>query len=410
MAGENLTSLANVLTKRFEKRMEVFAFEDDHFVGSVKNDTNFGAKDTRISLRYGDPQGGSASYGTARTNRSGTSNAGFELTRVKDYHTCELDSETLAAGKGAENTVLDAMDGQMDGAMRMIRRSLEIGAWGNGRGVRGTISSTVTGTTMTLATADLAKVVNFEVGMKIQFADPAVTLVAGTTTGLRDSGEVLTITAMADDGSMTVSPSLTTIAGLAANDEIIREGDAGAMISGLAAWLPLTAPTSTLFFGQNRALHTERLGGVRWAGNGAPKIETLSRANVRLARNNPGGKRVAYVNFEDFADIIIALGAKAIVEPMKSNKGEIGFESLKIYTPRGMLPLVGSINCPKGEFYILQLDTWVLKSLGKLPHYADDDGLKVRRDDTTSDSVFWTLRYWAQLGCFAPGWNLHGTF
>lgn len=407
MAGENLTTLSNVLTKRFDKRMEVFAFEEDPFLAQVKNDTNFGANDLRISLRYGDPQGGSASYTKARTNRTGTSNAGFTLTRIHDYHTCELDSETLAAGKGAENTVMDAMDGQMDGAFRMIRRSLEIGCFGNGRGVRGTINSTVTGTTLTLA--DPSKVVNFEVGMKIVFADPAVTL-DGTTTGLRGSGTALTINNIADDGSMTVSANLSTISSLAANDEIIREGDQGLMITGLAGWLPLTAPGSTSFFGQDRSKHTERLGGVRWTGNGAPKIETLSRANVRLARNNPSGKRTAYVNFEDYADIIIALGAKAIVEPMTSSKAQFGFESLKLYTPRGVLTVMGSINVPKGEFYILQMDTWVLKSLGKLPHYAEEDGLKVRRDDTTSDSVFWTLRYWAQLGCYAPGWNLHGTF
>lgn len=409
MAGENLTSVAKVLTSRFEKRMEVFVYEDDAFVSQVKNDTNFGANDTRISLRYGDPQGGSANYQKARSNRTGTANVGFVLTRVKDYHTCELDSETLAAGKGAENTVLDVMDGQMDGAMRMIKRSFQIGVWGNGRGVRGTINATVAGTTLTLA--DPTKIVNFEVGMKIYFADPAATiaqLVSGA--GLRDSGEALTITAIAEDGSMTVSANLNTIAGLTAADEIIREGDAGVMISGLAAWLPLTAPSSALFFGVDRTAHTERLGGVRYTGGGAPKLETLARANVRVARNNPNGKRTAFVNYEDYADIVISLGTKAIVEPMKSSKGEWGFESIKIATPRGFLPLVGSIDCPKGEFYILQLDTWVIKSLGKLPHYAEDDGQRVRRDDTASDSIFWTLRYWAQLGCHAPGWNLHGTF
>jgi hypothetical protein len=400
MAGENLTTLSNVLTRRYDKRMEVFAYEDDPFLSEVKVDTNFGANDMRISLRYGDPQGGSIDYQLARTNRSGTSNAGFVLTRAHDYHTCELDAETLAAGKGAENIIKDAMDGQMEGAMRMIKRSLEVGVWGSGSGKRGTINATVTGTTMTLAVP--SDIVNFEVGGKYYFRDPAG--------GLRDSGEEVTVTAIADDGAMTVTPNLNTISGLAENDEIIREGDYNAHIKGLAAWLPLTAPSATTFFGQDRSLHTERLGGVRYTGSGAPKIETLSRALVRLARNNPGGKRTAYVNYEDFGDMIISLGAKAIVEPMKSSKGEFGFESLKLYTPRGALPVMGSINCPKGEFYILQNDTWVLKSLGKLPHYADEDGLKVRRDDTTSDSVFWTLRYWAQLGCYAPGWNLHGTF
>lgn len=399
MAAESLTTLSNVLTRRYEKRMEIMAVEEDPFLSSIKNDTAFGANDCAISIGYGDPQGGSITYATSRTNRTGSSNERFILTRAVDYHTCELTAEALAAGKGAENTVMDAMDRAMEGGMRMIRRSLEIGVYGGGTGRRGNINATVSGTTLTLAVP--SESVNFQKGMTIYFAAP-------NGGGLRDSGETMTISSISDDGSMVVSANLNTISGLTAGDEIIRAGDYNAHIKGLAAWLPLTAPTSTTFFGVDRSQHTEWLGGVRYASTGAPKLETLSRANVRLARNNPSGKRTAFVNFEDYADIIIALGAKAIVEPMKSSRGEFGFESLKLYTPRGMLTVVGSVNVPKGDFYILQLDTWVLKSLGKCPHIVGEDGLKVRRDDTTADSVFWQLRYWAQLGCFAPGWNLHG--
>ena len=50
MAAESLTTLSNVLTRRYEKRMEIMAVEEDPFLSSIKNDTNFGANDCAISI------------------------------------------------------------------------------------------------------------------------------------------------------------------------------------------------------------------------------------------------------------------------------------------------------------------------------------------------------------------------
>lgn len=401
-ANESLTTLSNVLKTKYENRLEIMAVEDDPFLAMIKKDTNFGGSGNRISLRYGSPQGGSITYATARSNRTGSSDAAFTLTRAKDYHVCGMDAEALFAGKGEEHTVINAMDGAMEGGMKMIKRSLEVGVYGDGVGTRAKINATVTGTTLTIT--DPTQIVNFEVGMKIQFVEPA-------TPALRDSGEAVTISTIdRDAGSMVVTPSLTTIASLAENDLIIREGDFNAHIKGLAAWLPLTAPGATAFFGQDRSTDPVRLGGVRWAATGDPKVETLMKANIRLSREGGKDKRIALVNIEDYGDMVVGLGAKAIMEPQKDSTGKFGFESVKLPTPRGFLPVMGSLNVPQGEFYILQPDTWVLKSLKKCPHIVEDDGLSVRRDDTTADAVFWVLRYYAQLGCYAPGYNLHGQF
>lgn len=404
MAAGNatLTTLSNVLKTRFEKKLQIMSYEDDHFLTNVAKATDFGGKDYRQSLRYGSPQGGSSVLATAIANKTSSEDVGFLVTRVRDYHVCSIDAEAMFAGQGDENTVIDAMDGEMEGGLRMIGRSLQIGVWGDGSGRRGAIDATVTGTTLTLS--DPNEIVNFEVDMKIQFVHPA--------TLTNRAGGPLTITSVdRDNGSMVVSANLNTITSLTAGDYIVRDGDTGVMMKGLAAWLPLVKPTGgDNFFGVNRSVDSTRLAGVIFDGAEAQKSETLIKAVVRLSRE--GGthaKRVGYLHLDDLADIAIGLGAKAEYMPAKDSEGVIGFASLMIHTPRGPLKLYSSLNCKKGEFFILQMDTWKLKTLKKAPHIVDDDGQTVVRGATTDD-VTWRLRYWGNLVCNAPGWNCHGTF
>lgn len=404
--NETLTTLSNVLkTKYDQKRINIMAYEDDYFLSTVRKDTKFGGNNARITLRYGSPQGGSNDITKAIANKTSSTDAGFLLTRAHDYHVCSMDAEAMLAGEGEENTVLNALDSSMDGGMRMIRTSLEVGVYGDGTGKRGNIDLTtvLTGTVITLA--DPTSIVNFEKDMKIAFFNP-------TGPAIRNAGATLTITACdRDNGKITVSAAINTVTGTTNGDGIVRDGDFNTHIKGLSGWLPLVPPTAgDNWFGVDRSDDTTRKAGVRWAGGGAQKVETLVKATVRLSREGgKDGKRIGLLNIEDLGDLAIGLGAKAEYDPVKTIDGTFGFQSLKINTPRGTLPLYGSLRVTKGEFYILQPDTWVLKSIKGAPHVVDDDGVTMLREPN-SDAVTWRLRYFAQLGCEAPGWNLHGTF
>lgn len=404
MAAGNATlaTLSNVLKTRYEKKVQVMSYEDDHFLMNVPKETNFGGNNNRISLRYGSPQGGSSSLSTAINNKTSSNDAAFLLTRAKDYYVCSIDAEAMLAGQGDENTVLEALDGEMEGGTRMIGRSLQIGCWGDGSGRRGAINSTVAGTTLTLS--DPNEIINFEPEMKIQFVNP----IAGTN---RAGGPLTVVSVDRDNGAMVVSANLNTITGITAGDWVVRDGDTGVMIKGLRSWLPFSRPIGgDNFFGQDRSKDVTRLAGVIWNGAGAQKSETLIKAVVRLSREGGVHKnRVGYLHLDDLADIAIGLGSKAAYTPASNGDGSIGYQSLDIMTPRGPLKLYASLNCQKGEFFILQLDTWKLKTLKKAPHIVEDDGLTMVRG-TSTDDVTWRLRYYGNLGCNAPGWNLHGLF
>jgi hypothetical protein len=404
--NETLASLETVLkTKYDQKKINLIAYEDDYVLSTIAKDTKFGGNNSRVTLQYGAPQGGSIDITEALANQTSSEFAGFLLTRARDYHVCTIDSEAMLAGEGEENTVLNALDVAMDGGMRMIKRSLEIGVYGDGTGTRGIIKSTTTLTTAVAELKDETSVVNFEVGMKVYFANP-------TGPALRDGGAFLTVTAVdRNTGKVTFDAALNTITGIALGDLMVRKGDFNKHIKGLAAWLPLVDPTpGESFFGVDRSVDRTRLAGVFYDGAGGDKADTLQRALIRLSRE--GGKdkkRVGVVNLTDLGEIAITLGSKAQYRPADNSKGDIGFDSLDIATPRGVFRLYGSLMVPSGEFYILQTDTWVLKSIKGAPHIVDDDGRTLLRS-ATSDAVSWRLRYYAQLGCNAPGWNLHGKF
>lgn len=405
VGAETVATLENVLKTKYHDKCHLMAYEDDWFLQNVKKDLKFGGNDCRISLRYGMPQGGSHTFSDADEGQTSSETAGFFLTRAKDYHLCKIDAEAMLAGEGSENTVLNAMDAAMEGGTKMIGRSLEIGVYGDGTGTRGVVDAATVLTTAVVQLKAISSVVNFERQQRYQFMDPA-------TKTLRDSGAYLTVIGVdRDTGKVTFDANVNTITGVAAGDLLIRKGDANKDISGLAAWLPLVRTgLSTPFMQVDRSVDLTRLAGVVYDGAGGAKSETLIRALVRLSRE--GGKdknRVGLVNIETLGEIAIDLGAKAEYRPADKSEGTIGFDTLYINTPRGSFKLVGSLNVDPAEFYILEMSTWVLKSIKKAPHIVDDDGRTILRLPN-EDGVGWRLRYMAQLGCDAPAFNCHGKF
>jgi hypothetical protein len=405
-AGASTLTTLNKLfkTKYDQKMLEFMAYSDDVGLALSRKDRNFGGNDARVSLGYGDPQGGSSVFATAQANASSNLDIGFLLTRVNDYHVATITGEAIDAGKGDENTIYDSMKRVMDGAMRMAKSSLEIAFWGAGGGARGKVASGQGTPTVTLS--DITSVVNFEVGMVVSGADGDGSLSAhAARTG------TATITAVdRDAGTLTISGNWTSsISSLAANDFLFRSGDFKAVAKGVKAWIPATAPSSgDSFFGVDRSVDTTRLAGCRFTGTGSYE-ETLVKAEARRTRE--GGKKgaVCVVNTEQFPDIALSLQSKAHYDPVKDKEGIFSFASLKFHGPNGDLPIVASPRVGRGTFHILQPDTWVIKSNGGAPKVIDTDGLQIMRSASLDQYEIRMVSRW-QIACEAPAFNLTGTF
>src|SRR5690606_14920232 len=76
------------------------------------------------------------------------------------------------------------------------------------------------------------------------------------------------------DGSWDVSDSLHRYGDITTSSDTLG-------IAGIAEWVPETAPGSTAFFGVNRAVDSDKLGGIRVDGSGLNMEDALVNAGMR---------------------------------------------------------------------------------------------------------------------------------
>ena len=389
-----MTTFAAALKQHYtNERIENMVYKDNPFLAMVAKYEDFGGENLKLPIKYGIPQGRSATFSDAQANKTNTQLKAFLLTRQADYSLASIANETIEASKGNANAFMEAATVEIDGAIESATRSLAIACFGDGSGAIGQVLAT-TSSVATFTLKQIDDVTNFEVGMQLKLN--------ATKTG--SSGTLSTAVTVdginRDTGVITLSAS----ASLTANHFIYQEGDYDAKIKGLNAWVPSTAPASTdSFFGVNRSSDATRLGGIRFDGSSLPIEEALIGGASRVARE--GGKPdVCFMNYSNFAALEKALGSKVSYVDVKASP-EIGFRGILVHGPRGPIKVIPDQNCPKDVAFMLQMDVWKLYSLGKAPKILDSDGLKFLRD-SSADSVEVRVGYYAQLGCRGPGYNV----
>lgn len=396
----NLTNYDAALKQHYTRdRILSMVYSDHPFLAMVEKKTNAGGRNIPLPIHYGNPQGRSATFATAQANKGNSLVEDFVLTRAKDYSLASIDGETIEATKGDVNAFMEAMAFEVDNAIDTIKASLATAMFRSGTGTIGRISAGSNVATTTITLADPKDVANFEKGMKISSS-------SGDGSGLRDSGDAVTLLSVdRDAGTLTADAAWsTTIAGCAASDYLLVQGDLNGKIKGLLAWLPATAPSGgDSFFGVDRSVDTVRLAGVRYDGS----AETIDDALIKGAMNvgKHGGKpKVAFVSFDKYADLELALGPKVRYENVETPNVEVGFRAIVISGPRGPIKVVPDLNCPNSYAFMLDPETWKLYSVGDAPHILDHDGRTSLRE-SSSDGVEVRIGYYAQLGCRAPGKN-----
>ena len=384
-----MTTFAAALKQHYtDEKIENMVYKDNPFLAMISKYEDFGGENLKLPVKYGIPMGRSATFADAVANKTASQLKAFLLTRKSDYAIASIANETIEASKGNANAFIEAATFEIDGAIEAATRSLAVSLYGDGSGSIGVVGALATTTasndTVTLAT--IQDITNFEVGMQLNF---------GTATANKK------IDSINRDTGVFI---LDAASGATTTEAIYVDGDKDNMLTGLAGWLPSTAPGSTdSFFGVNRSSDSTRLGGIRFDGSSLPLEEALIGAAARVARE--GGKPdVCFINYNNFGDLEKALGSKVSYVDVKVNP-EIGFRGILIHGPRGPIKVVPDQNCPNGVAYLLQMDVWKLYSLGKAPKILDSDGLKFLRE-STADAVEARIGYYAQLGCRAPGFNV----
>jgi hypothetical protein len=286
--------------------------------------------------------------------------------------------------------------------------------FGNGGGSIGVVSSGQTTPSVTLAT--ISDVRKFEINMTLQTAsdDGSAAVPAGvrggfvTVSSIDRLNGIITITVgnWSDPGNIPL---------IAVGDNIFRAGNYAAVIKGFKAWLPVANPGSTdSFFGVNRSTDVFRLGGVRKVVTGLSPREGLMTLAME-AFNNGGAPSHEFRHTADYLNLQLELQSAGNLlvtrEMAEKPSGEpfgIPFEGLYVVGPTGPIKVFPDYNCPQGQDYTLQMDTWTLAGTGDFPYIDAQDGNRILREES-ADAYEGRIVGDLQFYCEAPGYNVTGT-
>lgn len=406
MAGLDIDTFDSLLKQHYTKdRVENLVYTDHPLFAMVEKMEDFGGRNLPIPIITGNPQNRSADFLIAQAETSSTESEVFNLTRVRDYAFCTIANEAIYASKGDVNAFVDAKTTEIDGVINTLGRSIATKMYRDGWGVVGRVSVSSSLTSSVLTLSQPSDVVNFERHQLLQFASTA------GASGLRAAGAFVEIVAVDRSvGTLTVSPALSSITGLTAQDFIFQRGDrqdsaspVRRCISGLEAWVPPTSPGSALFFGVDRSVDPTRLGGLRFDGTNMPIEEALVAAANLVGRE--GGKITHYfMTYAQFSSLVLSLGDKVQYVNLEKNP-EVGFRGVKIVGAKGPITVVPDPDCQADCVWGLQLDTWKLYSLGPAVRVTATDGNMLLRQPN-ADGVEVRYAFYGNLGCSAPGRNV----
>lgn len=376
------------------------ALKNHVFLSKVRKEGNFVGEQIVWPILYEYPQGRSATIATV-LGASGPIGASkgvrMNVTRSKDYAATFIDSETIMATTDM-GAFASARKFELDNLLKQLGNSMGHAIYRSGTGAITQVAGTeavAVGAVTTFTCSPITDARHIAVGMQLDFADEDVS-------GSIRAGGVRTVTAVnLDTGVVTVDAVLTTpaVEGL---DYVYATGDRGLKMKGIAAWLPLTAPTGgDSFFGVDRSVHPTRLAGMRLDQPTYPPEENILELAERIAEQG-GTPDWVMISHRTFTKLVKRLGAKIEIENGENPK--VGFAYITMVTSAGVLRVYPDPDCPDNLGYVLSSETWVLRHLGEFPHIVRDDGLAALRRDA-SDSIEIRARYYGQLLCSAPGHN-----
>jgi hypothetical protein len=419
----DVTAATATLKSRYtDLKIQTLAYKSK-LLARMPKDPTYGGQDYRGTIRFATTTAVSALDTIAYTVGNASQYSQWVVPWKDHYASANITGGAIDRSKGDANALVNDLTGEFDGMFVSLGVALGWQLYGNGGGALGQISSGSTVGSVTITLANISNVTNFQVGMILQ-----ASVDDGTGGGgLRSAGATITLTGVDRTlGTLTAAGNWSaSIAAIVAGDFLFQNGNYNACFPGLSGWLPAPAYTTANgtviaskrpiggdnFLSVNRFPDPIRLAGGYFQGNGAPKEETVLQLAMLVQREG-GTPNVMACNPADAVDVIKALESRTIYQnPGTDTSPTVGFEGFKIATAGGMIEVVQDPFCPQGIFYLLQLDTWLLPSIGKIPRVFGKgiDELEWLRN-AGADS--YQLRGGFRVGsyCSAPGWNGVGTF
>lgn len=355
----------------------------------------------------------SRTFGTALAEKGEGSYTKFVLSRSKIYGFASIDRLALKASMGDKRAFMRAYTAEVDGVMKGLGREIAMNVFRTRAVVRGRIGSVAGAASGVLTLANRSDHIHFHLNMSCVFSDAGGA--AGATLNLGGVNYyVIAIDRSA--GSLTFSATrggsavdFTGEAGdaLVATDFIHREGDVTASsntlgLAGFEEWVPESAPGATTFYGVNRSVDTDKLGGLRVDASGYTVEDALVLLGERCFEQEADVSHVV-MHTSRIAELTRERQSKLILDEETSKK--IGCSAFKLATPAGEISVFGDALCQPNTMWGLDVKSWELVSTGVLPEIFDEDVTMLR--ESTTDSYEVRMGGYGNLGCHSPGSNIN---
>ena len=363
-------------------------------------------------IQFGLPGGGSSDLATAIASSANNSlYDAFNVTRKKHYRLGKVDNETIEATATGDMDAFEPAFDEFDKCIEAEGNYLNFRFFRSGGG-------------------DLARMTN------ASFATTVITLddAAGTwavrqgdviglsadngTTGALKAGSLTVASVQRRAGTITTTANISTgVATAAVNDYIFMAGDwlgsgTGSAASGLIDWLPDSDPSATSYYGVDRSLEPEMLGGLRVDASttGAPVHEIL--IDMVVEADNLGGEPdVCFMNPRAAGSLTKQLEGKWVVMKGQGYGGkeiDIGYRGWQVTLEGHEVTIFTDRCCQVDHMWMLQMDTWTMFSAGPAPNFLQKRAGSIIKVSETSDSYEARVGEYYGFACKAPGFNVNG--
>lgn len=412
------SSVSGILKELYDdQKVQWLTYKDNPMLAMIHKIEEFPGKYFPVPVVYGLSQGSSATFSNAFNNQSSPLVAEFLVTRVADFSLATIDGQLLAAAQTDPGAFIDGAELMIDAAFQNAVNRIASAMFRNGAGTIGQIASVVliSGSSYLITLTNPDDAVQFEVNQYIV----AVQNVDGSGTAPSDVAQITKVDRNA--GTLTVNSPTDISTDWPANYYLAIQGDLPnasnnnfqppnstttnslLKLAGLAAWLPISAPSgSDSFFGVNRSIDVQRLAGVSYDGSGLSLEEALLQGSSRIAMNG-GRVDTGICSFATYTAIVASLGSK--IQYIDEKLGEIGFRGVQINGANSVISVFPDRNCPDGLVYLLEMDSWCLRSQNPAPHilkYMDE--IEILRVPGV-DAAELRVGMYGNMYCLRPGHN-----
>jgi hypothetical protein len=389
---------------------------------SKKEDVTGRFYDQAVWASAGQAQSRSSNFATTQTNAglSGEAPYVFLVPKLENIAVANISSKAIAETSSTKGAFIDMVRATADNQLQQLINDTSFGLFRNSVPYRGIVGGSVAGTTLTLT--NQADIVNFELGMFLDFASTGA--VGGTIRQMATATSCQISAIDYSSSSMTVKwngggTATLTAQGVSVGDFVARAGDFGTYavnsgtgtttavgFNGFLDWIVYGGPASNDSFlgGVNRSANATRLAGNWMDGTGGNLEEVLEKGANRVA--TIGGKLSHYIMpYSQYTALANAQGAKVQLINQKATS-VIGFDGLQIVGANGRITCLPDRYCPSNTIAGVKLESWKLISVGKAVHTFQDDGKVWLRsyNQNGMEIRFYSL---ANLVCKEPRANIN---